>query len=74
LSQNVEAFILKEHVVPMDAHLLWKYIKEKFSETTIVQDSSEANCLTKPIRPVVKTGQTGMAKSAGSGLQRKMRH
>jgi hypothetical protein len=30
LSPNVEALILKEHGVPMDAHLLWKYIKEKF--------------------------------------------
>jgi hypothetical protein len=30
----------------MDAHLLWKYIKEKFSETTTVQDSREADCLT----------------------------
>jgi hypothetical protein len=65
LSLNVEALILKEHGVPMDAHLLWKYIKEKFSETTTVQDSSEANCLTKPVRPVVKAGQTDMAKSTG---------
>jgi hypothetical protein len=30
LSPNVEALILKEHGIPMDAHLLWKYIKEKF--------------------------------------------
>jgi hypothetical protein len=36
LSPNVEALILKEHEVPMDAHLLWKYIKEKFSETPTV--------------------------------------
>jgi hypothetical protein len=64
LSPNVEALILKEHEVPMDAHLLWKYIKEKFLETTAVQDSREADCLTKPIRLVVKTGQTIMAKSA----------
>jgi hypothetical protein len=27
LSPNVEALILKEHGIPMDAHLLWKYIK-----------------------------------------------
>jgi hypothetical protein len=33
LNPNVEALILKEHGFPMDAHLLWKYIKEKFSET-----------------------------------------
>jgi hypothetical protein len=52
----------------MDAHLLWKYNKEKFSETTTVQDSREADYLTKPVRPVVKTSQTGMAKSAGSRL------
>jgi hypothetical protein len=52
LSPNVEALILKEHEVPMDAHLLWKYIKEKFSETTAVQDLREADCLTKPIRLV----------------------
>jgi hypothetical protein len=58
----------------MDAHLLWKYIKEKFSETTTVQDSREADCLTKPIGPVLKTDLTGMAKSAGSRLQRKKRH
>jgi hypothetical protein len=41
LSPNMEALILKEHGVPMDAHLLWKYIKEKFSETTTVQGSRE---------------------------------
>jgi hypothetical protein len=69
LSPNIEVLILKEHGVPMDAHLLWKYIKEKFSETTTVQDSREANCLTKPVRSAVKTGQSGMAKSAGSKLQ-----
>jgi hypothetical protein len=68
LSPNVEALILKEHGVPMDAHLLWKYIKEKFLETTVVQDSREANCLTKPVRPVVKANQTGMAKSTSSRL------
>jgi hypothetical protein len=30
LSPNVEALILKEHGIPMDAHLLWKYIKKSF--------------------------------------------
>jgi hypothetical protein len=74
LSTNVEALILKEHGVPMDVHLLWKYIKEKFSDTTSVQDSREANCLTKMVRLVVKTSQTDMAKSAGLRLQRKKRH
>jgi hypothetical protein len=58
----------------MDAHLMWKYIKEKFSKTTIVQDSREVDYLTKPVKPVIKTGQTGMAKSAGSRLQQKKRH
>jgi hypothetical protein len=74
LSLNVEALILKEHRVPMDAHLLLKYIKGKFLETIAVQDSREANCLTKPVRSVVKIGQTCMANSAGSRLQRKKRH
>jgi hypothetical protein len=69
LSTNVEALILMEHGVAMDADLLWKYIKEKFLETTTVQDSREADCLTKPVRPVLKTGQTSMTKSAGSRLQ-----
>jgi hypothetical protein len=51
-SPNVEALISKEHGFPMDAHLLWKYIKERFSETTTVQDLREADCLTKLVRPV----------------------
>jgi hypothetical protein len=54
LSPNVEALILKEHGVPMDAHLLWKYIKEKFLETTAIQDSREADCLTKPVKTLAK--------------------
>jgi hypothetical protein len=58
----------------MDAHLLWKYIKKKFSDTTTVQDLREADCLTKPVRLVFITGQTDMAKSGGSRLQRKKRH
>jgi hypothetical protein len=74
LSPNVDALILMEHGVPIDAHLLWKYIKEKFSDTTSVQDSREADCLTKPIRLVEKTGETGMAKSAGLRLQLKKCH
>jgi hypothetical protein len=52
LSPNVEALILKEQGIPMDTHLLWKYIKEKFSKTTAVQDLREADCLTKLVRPV----------------------
>jgi hypothetical protein len=68
LNPNIEALILKEHGVLMDAHLLWKYIKEEFSETTTIQDSREADCLTKPVKPIVKIGQTGMAKSASSRL------
>jgi hypothetical protein len=74
LSSNVEALILKEHGVPMDAYLLWKYIKEKFLETTAVQDSREADYLTKPVRLIVKAGSTSMAKSAGSRLQQKKHH
>jgi hypothetical protein len=31
-------------------------------------------CLIKPVRPIEKTGQTGLAKSAGSRLQRRKRH
>jgi hypothetical protein len=56
LSPNVEALILKEHGVPVNAHLLCKYIKEKFSESTAVQDSREADCLTKPVKSVTKAG------------------
>jgi hypothetical protein len=52
LTSNVEALILKEYVFPVDAHLLWKSIKEKFSKTTAIQDSRGADCLTKPVRPV----------------------
>jgi hypothetical protein len=74
LIPNVEALIIKEYGFPMNAHLLWKYIKEKFSETTAVQDSREADCLTKSVRPVEQTGQTDMAKSAGTKLQRRKRH
>jgi hypothetical protein len=74
LSLNIEALILKEHGVPMDAHLLWKYIKEKFSETIAVQDSREADYLTKLVSLVVKIGQAGMAKSTGSRLHRKKRY
>jgi hypothetical protein len=58
----------------MDAHLLWTYIKEKFSKTMTVHDSREADCLTKLVRPVVHTGQTDMAKIAGPKLQRRKRH
>jgi hypothetical protein len=71
LSPNIEALILKKHGVLIDAHLLCKYIKEKFSETTTVQDSREADYLTKLVRPVVKIDQAGMAKSTGSRLQQK---
>jgi hypothetical protein len=39
LSPNVEAIIIKEHGFPMDAHLLWIYIKDMFSDTTAAQDS-----------------------------------
>jgi hypothetical protein len=50
---------------------LWMYIKDIFSETTAAQDSRGVGCLIKPIRLVGKTGQTGLAKSSGSRLQKK---
>jgi hypothetical protein len=74
LSSNIEALILKECRFPEDAHLLWKSIKEKFSEITAAQDSRGIDCLTKPIRPVGQTGQTGLAKTAASKLQRRNCH
>jgi hypothetical protein len=67
LSPNVEAIIIKKHEFLVDAHLLWIYIKNIFSDTTIAQDSRGAGCL---IKPVEKIGQTDLAKSAGSRLQR----
>jgi hypothetical protein len=70
LSPNVEAIIIKEHGFPVDAHLLWIYIKDIFSDTTTAQDSRGAGCLIKPVIVVGKTGQTGLAKSAGSRLQK----
>jgi hypothetical protein len=73
LSPNVEALILKEYGLLMDAHLLWRSIKEKFLESTKVQDSREAVYLIQPVRPVGHTSQTGMAKSAGSRPRRRKR-
>jgi hypothetical protein len=55
LSPNVDALILKEYWFPEDGHLLWKSIKEKFSEITILQDSRVADHLTKSIRSVGQT-------------------
>jgi hypothetical protein len=55
LSPNVEALILKEPEFHVDAHLLWKYIKDIFSKTTTSQDLRGADCLTKPVRPIGKT-------------------
>jgi hypothetical protein len=52
MSPNVEALFLKEHGFPMDAHLLWKCIKDMFLETTVAHDSRGADCLTKLIRSV----------------------
>jgi hypothetical protein len=71
LSLNVEAIIIKEHGFPVDAHLLWIYIKDMFSDTTAAQDSRGVGCL---IKPVGKTVQTGLAKSAGSRLHKRKRH
>jgi hypothetical protein len=50
--------MLKEHGYPIDAHLLWRYIKEKFSESRAVQDSKGADYLTKPVRLVWLTQLT----------------
>jgi hypothetical protein len=58
----------------VDAHLLWKSIQEKFSEFTAVQDSRDADYLTKPIRLVGQIGQTGLAKTAHVRLQRRKHH
>jgi hypothetical protein len=74
LSPNVEAKIIKEHEFPMDAHLLWIYIKYMFLDTTAAQDSRGVGYLIKPVRAVGKNSQTGLAKSAGSRLQRRKRH
>jgi hypothetical protein len=74
LSPNVDAIIIKEHGFPMDAHLLWMYIKDIFSDTTTTQNSRGASCLIKPVRSVGKTSRTGLAKSAGSRLQKGKRH
>jgi hypothetical protein len=63
LCPNVEAVIIKEHGFSVDAHLLWLYIKDMFSDTTTAQDSRGAGCL---IKLVGKTSQTDLAKSAGS--------
>jgi hypothetical protein len=74
LSANVEDIIIKEHGFPVDAHLLWIYIKDIFLDITAAQDSRGAGCLIKSVRLVGKTGQTGLAKSAGSRLQKRKRH
>jgi hypothetical protein len=49
LSPDVEALIIKEYEFPVDAHFLWKYIKDMFSKTTTVKDSKGADYLTKPV-------------------------
>jgi hypothetical protein len=52
LSPNIEAIIIKEDGFRVDAHLLWIYIKDMFSDTTTAQDSRGAGCLIKPVRLV----------------------
>jgi hypothetical protein len=71
LSPNVEAIIIKKHEFPVDAHLMWIYIRGIISDTTAAQDLIGAGCL---IKPVGKTGHTSLAKSAGSRLQKRKRH
>jgi hypothetical protein len=74
LSPNVEAIEIKKHGFPVDAHLLWIYIKDMFSDTTAAQDSRGVGCLIKSVRSVGKTSETGLAKSAGSRLQKRKHH
>jgi hypothetical protein len=74
LSPNIETSIINEHGFPVDAHLLWIYIKDMFSDTTPAQDSRGAGYLIKSVRPVEKTGQTDLTKSAGSRLQKRKCH
>jgi hypothetical protein len=74
LSPNVEALILKEYGFPEDAHMLWKSIKEMFLEVIAAQDSRGVDCLTKLIRLVGQTGQTGLAKTTASKFQRRGHH
>jgi hypothetical protein len=45
-----------------------------FSLTRATQDSRGTNCLTKPVRSVGQTGQTNLAKTAISKLQRRKCH
>jgi hypothetical protein len=52
---------------------LWMYIQDMFLVTTTAQDSRGAGYLIKPVRPVGKFGQTSLAKSAGSRLQKRKR-
>jgi hypothetical protein len=50
LSPNIEAIIIKGHGFSVDAHLLWIYIKDMFSDTTTAQDSRGAVYLIKSVR------------------------
>jgi hypothetical protein len=74
LSTNVEALILKENGFLVNAHLLWKSMKEKFSEIIAAQDLGGADCLAKLVRPVGQIGQAGLAKTTGSRFKRRKRH
>jgi hypothetical protein len=74
LSSSVEDMIIKECGFLEDAHLLWNDVKEKFSEITAARDSVDGDCLTKPVRPVGQTDQTGQAKTATSKLQKSKSH
>jgi hypothetical protein len=74
LSPNVEAIIIKGHEFPVDAHLLWIYIKDMFLDTATAQDSRGVGYLIKPVRPVGKIDQTSLAKSARSRHQKRKHH
>jgi hypothetical protein len=45
-----------------------------FSETTAAQDPRGADCRTKSVRSIGQTGQTDLAKTAGSRVKRRKPH
>jgi hypothetical protein len=74
LSSSVEDMIIKEYGFLEEAHLLWNVVKEKFSEITAARDSVDGDCLTKLVRPIGQTSQTGQVKITTSKLQKNKSH
>jgi hypothetical protein len=74
LSSSIEDMIIKEYGFLEDAHLLWNAIKEKFLEITAARDSIDGDCVTKPVRLVGQIGQTGLAHTETSKLQKSKSH